>query len=319
MEGDQTKTPAHPTAEVKNGGKEGKALKVLAYGEVLFDVFGTEEKIGGAPFNFAAHMARLGADVELMSAVGQDDRGAQVRGYLQKYRISDRLLAETTFPTGVCRVTLNAQGVPSYELLKPAAWDNIPWTEKAVETKRDLLYFGSLSQREPVSEETLHRVLEKVSSRYRLFDCNIRPPYASREAVRQGLACCTHLKVSREEAPVLTELGVVPTYEDRRRQKWCGAVAEAYGLEQVLLTLDKDGAAVYDGRAICRTVGRAGYGGFHCWSRRQLCGGLYGLFAQRRPHPRFSAQGHTPQQPCHPVPRCAAFCENRNITGRKKA
>lgn len=221
-------------------------MKVLAYGEVLFDVFGTEEKIGGAPFNFAAHMARLGADVELMSAVGQDDRGAQVRGYLQKYRISDRLLAETTFPTGVCRVTLNVQGVPSYELLKPAAWDNIPWTEKAVETKRDLLYFGSLSQREPVSEETLHRVLEKVSSRYRLFDCNIRPPYASREAVRQGLACCTHLKVSREEAPVLTELGMVPAYEDRRRQEWCRAVAEAYGLEQVLLTLDRDGAAVYD-------------------------------------------------------------------------
>lgn len=219
---------------------------MLAYGEVLFDVFGTEEKIGGAPFNFAAHMARLGADVELMSAVGQDDRGAQVRGYLQKYRISDRLLAETTFPTGVCRVTLNVQGVPSYELLKPAAWDNIPWTEKAVETKRDLLYFGSLSQREPVSEETLHRVLEKVSSRYRLFDCNIRPPYASREAVRQGLACCTHLKVSREEAPVLTELGMVPAYEDRRRQEWCRAVAEAYGLEQVLLTLDRDGAAVYD-------------------------------------------------------------------------
>ena len=225
-------------------------MKVLAYGEVLFDVFGMKEEIGGAPFNFAAHMARLGAKVELMSAVGKDDRGVQVRRYLQKYRVSDRLLAETVFPTGVCQVTLNAQGVPSYELVKPAAWDNIPWTEticeKITEEDYDLLYFGSLSQREPVSEETLHWVLEKVSSRYRLFDCNIRPPYASRKTVRQGLECCTHLKVSREEAPALTELKVVPTYEDHRRREWCRAVAEAYGLEQVLLTLDKDGAAVYD-------------------------------------------------------------------------
>ncbi len=225
-------------------------MKVLAYGEVLFDVVGMKEEIGGAPFNFSAHMARLGAKVELMSAVGKDDRGAQVRKYLQKYRVPDRLLAETEYPTGVCQVTLNAQGVPSYELVKPAAWDNIPWTEticeKITEEDYDLLYFGSLSQRKPISEETLHWVLEKVSSRYRLFDCNIRPPFATRKTVRQGLECCTHLKVSREEAPALTELKVVPTYEDNRRQEWCRAVAEAYGLEQVLLTLDKDGAAVYD-------------------------------------------------------------------------
>ena len=211
-------------------------MKVLAYGEVLFDVVGMKEEIGGAPFNFSAHMARLGAKVELMSAVGKDDRGAQVRKYLQKYRVPDRLLAETEYPTGVCQVTLNAQGVPSYELVKPAAWDNIPWTEticeKITEEDYDLLYFGSLSQREPISEETLHWVLEKVSSRYRLFDCNIRPPFATRKTVRQGLECCTHLKVSREEAPSLTELKVVPTYEDNRRQEWCRAVAEAYGLEQ---------------------------------------------------------------------------------------
>lgn len=224
-------------------------MRVLAYGEVLFDVFGMNEEIGGAPFNFAAHMARFGAKVELMSAVGKDDRGVQVRKYLQKYGVSDRLLAETEYPTGVCQVTLNAQGVPSYELVKPAAWDNIPWTEticeKITEEDYDLLYFGSLSQRESVSEETLHWVLEKVSSHYRLFDCNIRPPYASREAVRQGLKCCTHLKVSREEAPTLASFGVIPNYADNRRQEWCRAVAETYGLEQVLLTLDKDGAAVY--------------------------------------------------------------------------
>lgn len=36
-------------------------MKVLAYGEVLFNVFSTKEESGGAPFNFAAHMARLGA------------------------------------------------------------------------------------------------------------------------------------------------------------------------------------------------------------------------------------------------------------------
>ena len=224
-------------------------MKVLAFGEVLFDVFGTEEKIGGAPFNFAAHMARLGADVELMSAIGRDNRGKRALHYMTQYGVHSNLLAYVDQPTGICQVQLDAQGVPTYDLVKPAAWDNIPSTPQCREhierNHYDLLYFGSLSQRCQTSAKTLELLRTMVSSRWTLFDCNIRLPHVTAESVACGLHGCTHLKVSREEAPVLAAMGLTPAYTDATRQAWCQAVAEQYGIQQVMLTLDKDGAAIY--------------------------------------------------------------------------
>ena len=36
---------------------------VLAFGEILFDVFDGQACIGGASFNFAAHFSRLGGEI----------------------------------------------------------------------------------------------------------------------------------------------------------------------------------------------------------------------------------------------------------------
>ena len=48
---------------------------VLSFGEVLWDLFPDSRVIGGAPFNFAAHRSKLGAEVSFVSAVGQDELG----------------------------------------------------------------------------------------------------------------------------------------------------------------------------------------------------------------------------------------------------
>ena len=44
--------------------------KCLVFGEVLYDIYPTHKKIGGAPLNFGAHFARLGGVSYLCSAVG---------------------------------------------------------------------------------------------------------------------------------------------------------------------------------------------------------------------------------------------------------
>ena len=48
---------------------------VVSFGEVLWDLFPDSRVIGGAPFNFASHLSKLGAEVTFISAVGQDDLG----------------------------------------------------------------------------------------------------------------------------------------------------------------------------------------------------------------------------------------------------
>ena len=48
---------------------------ILCAGETLWDVLPAGEFIGGAPFNVAAHCARLGARALLVSRLGKDERG----------------------------------------------------------------------------------------------------------------------------------------------------------------------------------------------------------------------------------------------------
>ena len=58
-------------------------MKSLSFGEILWDVFDDYRHIGGAAFNFAAHLAKLGAQSSLVSAVGADSAGQEARGILQ--------------------------------------------------------------------------------------------------------------------------------------------------------------------------------------------------------------------------------------------
>lgn len=54
---------------------------VLILGEILWDVFGAEAKIGGAPYNFGAHLSRLGESAALVTAVGRDGLGIRPWGW----------------------------------------------------------------------------------------------------------------------------------------------------------------------------------------------------------------------------------------------
>ena len=48
---------------------------VVGLGEALWDVLPTERKLGGAPANFAYHVANAGFDALAISAVGNDKLG----------------------------------------------------------------------------------------------------------------------------------------------------------------------------------------------------------------------------------------------------
>ena len=50
-------------------------MRIVSIGEILWDVIGQAEHLGGAPLNFAAHAHKLGHEVFLVSAVGDDERG----------------------------------------------------------------------------------------------------------------------------------------------------------------------------------------------------------------------------------------------------
>lgn len=209
--------------------------KILVFGEVLYDLFGEKTEIGGAPFNFAAHLASLGETVDFVSAVGDDVLGGSALEELRKKQIGIDYTAVLPQPTGYCRVTLQ-DGVPSYNLAQNTAYDYIP--VPCSETQYDVLCFGTLAQRSAVSRASL-RALLKGKYREVFCDINLRKPFYSAEIIEQSIAGATILKLSREEAPA-----ILPCTDPER----CTAelLTRYPSLRQVVLTLDRDGSAVRD-------------------------------------------------------------------------
>lgn len=213
---------------------------VLSFGEILWDVFPHEKNIGGAPLNVSAHLARLGAAVTFVSAVGQDENGDSARAQLQRFGIDQSAVATVAdLPTGYCTVTLQ-DGAPSYCLAKPVAYDRIPMP-KLRHNSFDALYFGTLAARTADSERTLLELLRTCTAREIFFDVNLRAPHWTPALLQRLLPHATILKCSRDEVSALSGS------EDPR--ECCLRMAGAYPqLRLCLVTLDADGALLYDAR-----------------------------------------------------------------------
>ena len=68
-------------------------MKILSFGEILWDVFGETKTLGGAPLNFASHCARLGAECLMISAVGSDENGAEALALARENGVNTEYVA----------------------------------------------------------------------------------------------------------------------------------------------------------------------------------------------------------------------------------
>ena len=216
-------------------------MKLLVFGEILWDLFEKERLIGGAPLNFAAHTARLGADVAMISAVGLDELGEEALRVAESFGIDTAMVDRSERATGCCIVTLQGE-MPTYELVQDKAYDAIPYPAAAQGgIAADAFYFGTLAQRGKITEETLHMILEEGSFREVFFDINIRQHYYTPAQIDWSLRHCTILKISEEEIGVLQEIGIDGSVEDM-----AAALGERYpNLRIVIVTLGGNGSILY--------------------------------------------------------------------------
>ena len=190
------------------------SMDVVAFGEILWDVIDGVPHIGGAPFNFAAHAARCGLKSSIVSAVGNDDLGHRALVEAERLGVDVSMVGvHPNLPTGTVNVTL-ADGMPSYEIVRPVAWDEItgrltsvPTADAQERVPPRAFYFGTLAQRSSVSASTLGSLLDTYASSLVFFDVNLRQDYWSVELVEKGLAFTDILKVNDDE---MRTLGFVP-------------------------------------------------------------------------------------------------------------
>ena len=220
---------------------------IVGLGEILWDVFPDGPRFGGAPANFACHVAALGGDSQIVSAVGRDKLGEKALTELHNRRVGTRCVhRHEERPTGIVTVSLDDDGHASYEFAADTAWDALPWSEELARLaeRTAAVSFGTLGQRSECSRETVRRfVAATPSTALRIFDVNLRPPFVSDAVILESLALANVLKLNDEELPALAALCAWTGPDVEIMQK----LADRFRLRAVALTRGAGGAVLLRG------------------------------------------------------------------------
>jgi fructokinase len=212
--------------------------EILCVGEILWDALPDGLFLGGAPFNVACHLHALGTDVAFASRVGDDTLGEEALRRLRARGLgADLMQIDGSLPTGFVRVALDSTGEPEYEIVEPAAWDAITFTD-ALHQHADraaALVYGSLAQRAATSRQTIQELTQ--SAALCVFDVNLRPPFIDRTVIEHALRAADVVKCNLDEL--------------ERLQSWFGLSGDrSLGLDDL--------AVDFDCEAICVTGGADG-------------------------------------------------------------
>jgi len=220
---------------------------VIGIGEALWDMLPGGKKLGGAPANFAYHARQFGLEGMAVSAIGHDALGEEIVEALEAHSLPYHL-DRVDEPTGTVQVTLDAQGVPQYEIKTDVAWDNIPYTKElaAIAAECRAVCFGSLAQRSAVSRETIGWFLDAVPQDcLKVFDINLRQDFYNADVLEESFRRCDILKINDEELDTVSRLFEYPSLPLEEK---CRLIIRKYGLQMLILTCGTDGSYVfYDG------------------------------------------------------------------------
>ncbi len=175
-------------------------LKVVCFGEVLWDEFHNEKKIGGAPLNVAIRIKSLKNSVSIISRIGNDSQGKNLISAIREKGINtSEVQLDDIYKTGNVKVKLDRKGIASYDIKFPRAWDFIELTEdvnKLVKNS-DALIFGSLIARNYRSKDTLKMLLNFPV--FKVFDVNLRLPYYTKELLIELMLKADFIKFNDDE------------------------------------------------------------------------------------------------------------------------
>jgi fructokinase len=220
-----------------------KSLKAVSYGEVLWDVFDNEKKIGGAPLNVALRMKSLGCEVGMISCVGNDADGKAIIEKIKNLGLETNSIIESEeFATGVVQVTLNESGSASYQINYPSAWDKIVLndTAKRIVSEADVLIYGSLVCRDAVSRSALNELLQYNA--YKVFDVNLRKPHYSYEIIESLMHTADFIKFNDEE---LLEIATAFHSSHTSVEENIKFIAEKTNTKTICVTKGGDGAVLF--------------------------------------------------------------------------
>ena len=227
-------------------------MKVLVFGEILYDVYNGNAIIGGAPFNYSlqlSRIARLAKSVSVISSVGKDDFGNEAIAFAQKELIDTSLIQRhDKFETGKATVFLDEKTkVPDYIIHENVAWDNIEYTDDintAIEKNSyDMIYCNILCLRNECSYNTFKKIMGKINPKIRVFDITIRKDYYTKDKIEKVLSYINVLKINDDELECIKNL-FYPDINIENSKLLMEKIRTDFDIPYIFLTLGKKGACL---------------------------------------------------------------------------
>ena len=217
--------------------------KIVCFGEVLWDVFPTHKKIGGAPLNVALRLQSFQNEVALISCLGDDKLGNELLLELQKHRISSLYIQKIkAYKTSTVAISLDKNGSASYFINHPCAWDNIQVNDKlnSLVKSSEAFIFGSLIARSNTSRNTLLKLL--TFSKLSVFDVNLRPPHYDINSIQVLMNAANFIKFNDDE---LKEISMSLGYQSASIEQTILFIAKKTNTTSIAVTLGSKGAILF--------------------------------------------------------------------------
>lgn len=215
---------------------------VVCFGESLWDFLPGGKLPGGAPTNVAYHLQKLGKHPAVISRIGNDELGKELKENFESKNIDTRFFQmDNEHETGKVFATVKEDHEVEYEIVHPVAWDFIECNKEDEEiiSGADYFVFGSLASRNNNSRNSLLHCLELAKTK--VLDINLRPPHYTRETLTMLLEKTDILKLN------LSELQLVSSwYADlESHEKMVQLMVEKFKMKTVIVTKGGDGAMLF--------------------------------------------------------------------------
>ncbi len=213
---------------------------IISIGEVVWDIFGDKQVLGGAPVNVAYHLHSFGFPVQIITRVGSDPLGEQTREHIKGLGLlTNGIQEDEKLPTGQVIVSVDEKNEPHFDIVEPAAWDAIDAVEaaKIVGDKPYLFVFGTLAQRNKISKSAIRSLWEKAVCRF--YDVNLRPPSTTKNLVLASLGAADIVKMNEKEIYVVAEWAEI---QSKQKKEIAKDLVDRFDLQVVLVTEGEKGA-----------------------------------------------------------------------------
>jgi fructokinase len=215
-------------------------LKVISFGEVLWDLLPDGPVLGGAPCNFAYKLSKCDVEVRLVSQVGKDDFGKKALSELARLGVSTEFISISDHATGTVTVSVDKGGNPDYEIHKSVAYDFIDVNQAVLDYAKncDCIAFGTLIQRNKQSREALESLLKVSSNCTKFLDINLRKECFTPEIIELSLERTDILKFNKDELFYLCKLFGLPSDSMEQGAK---SLVDCYDLSCIVVTMGEQG------------------------------------------------------------------------------